>query len=333
MSTTNEKQVRGGQARAAKLSPERRREIAQKAIAIRWDPDILRATHEGVLRIGSVEIPCAVLRDGQRVITQKGFLQAIGRSPKANSRGRYRESGNLPVFIASSNLKPFIPATFTAPDSVITFMQLRGGKALGYSADLLPQVCEIFLDAESAGVLLPAQRVVAERAKILLRALAKIGIMGLIDEVTGFQEVRDREALQGLLDLYLRKELANWAKKFPDQFYEQIFRLKGWPRNPLKVARPQIIGKYTLDVVYQRLAPDIVSELERRNPKTENGYRKARHHQFLTEDIGNPALTQHLHAVMGLMRISKDWDAFMKHLDKAFPKKTAEQLLLTTAQK
>ena len=26
---------------------------------------------------------------------------------------------------------------------------------------------------------------------------------------------------------YLRKELAAWAKRFPDKFYEQIFRLLG----------------------------------------------------------------------------------------------------------
>ena len=47
----------------------------------------------------------------------------------------------------------------------------------------------------------------------------------------------------------------------------------------------------------------------------------AKHHQWLTEDVGHPALAQHLHAVITLMRVSKTWQQFKHMLDIAHPKR------------
>jgi hypothetical protein len=154
---------------------------------------------------------------------------------------------------------------------------------------------------------------------MLTRGLAHVGIIALVDEATGYQDVRDRLALQAILDAYLRKELAAWAKRFPEEFYRQIFRLRDWQWKGMKVNRPQIVAKYTNDLVYERLAPGILDELQRRNPKDEKGQRQAKHHQWLT-DVGHPALAQHLHAVIGFMRASARWDQFYRLLQRAFPK-------------
>ena len=89
----------------------------------------------------------------------------------------------------------------------------------------------------------------------------------------------------------------------------------------MKVNRPQVVAKYTNDLVYERLAPGILKELENRNPKGERGIRSAKHHQWLTEDVGHPALAQHLHAIIGLMRASNTWDQFKTLIGRAFPKR------------
>jgi hypothetical protein len=68
------------------------------------------------------------------------------------------------------------------------------------------------------------------------------------------------------------------------------------------------------------LAPQILDELEKRNP-IEGGRRKGAHHQLLTEDVGHPALAQHIHAVVTLMRVSKTWSQFKLMLDVAHPKR------------
>ena len=129
-----------------------------------------------------------------------------------------------------------------------------------------------------------------KRQSIIIRALAHVGIIALIDEATGYQEVRDRHALQEILDKYLRKEFAAWAKCFPEEFYRHIFRLRHWEWKGMKVNRPQIVAHYTKDLIYARLAPGILKELETRNPKDEKGYRKAPFYWWLTEDVGHPKL-------------------------------------------
>jgi hypothetical protein len=87
--------AKGGAARAAVLSKEQRIEIARKAAESRWLKDLPRATHEGTIRIGSIEIACAVLNTGQRVITQSGFMRALGRARQAKGREYYKGDVNL----------------------------------------------------------------------------------------------------------------------------------------------------------------------------------------------------------------------------------------------
>lgn len=318
--------AKGGKARAAKLSPEDRSAIARQAAEARWaterkGPQPLRAAHEGVLKIGAMEIPCAVLEGGQRVLTQSGFMQAIGRARQAKGRQYYDADVNMPAFLTAKNLKPYISKELEVTSSQIEFRSLRGARAFGYSADLLPKVCDVFLDAEKAGALLQAQKHIAERAHILIRGLAHVGIVALIDEATGYQDIRPRQALQAILDAFLRKELAAWASRFPNEFYQEIFRLQGWEWKNISTKRPRMVGKLTKDIVYARLAPGILRELEERNPRNDNWQRKARHHQWLTEDIGHSALAQHLHAVIALMRVSKTWSQFHGMLNLAFPKR------------
>jgi hypothetical protein len=163
---------------------------------------------------------------------------------------------------------------------------------------------------------------------MLMRGLARVGIIALVDEATGFQYVRDRMALQAILDKYIGKELAAWVKRFPDEFYDEIYRLRRWERKSGPSSRrPILIGQFTNDIVYQRLAPGILEELKEKNPLDERGRRKARHHQWLTEDIGNPALARHLHAVIVLMRASNSWNQFKALLDQALPKLNATRML------
>ena len=315
---------KGGQARALALTKEQRSAIAKKAASARWDAP--KATHEGELHLGNLVVPCAVLDNGQRLITQSGFMKALGRSRQAKGRQYYDADVNMPAFLTAKNLKPYISQELQVTSSQIEFRTVKGKKAFGYPAELLPKVCDVFLDAEEAGALVPGQAHIAARAKLLIRALAHVGIIALVDEATGYQEIRDRQALQAILDKFLRKELAAWAKRFPDEFYKQIFRLRGWEWKGMKVNRPQIVANYTNDFVYDRLLPGILEELEQRNPKNE-GRRKNKHHQWLTDDVGHPALAQHLFGVITLMKASKSWDDFKAMLDESLPKRNTTPML------
>lgn len=289
------------------------------------------ATHRGKLRIGPVEIPCAVLKDGRRVLSGTGIANALGgRSGAAKRLKTEAEKGgaHMPVFLASKSLLPYVSKELTeGPLRPITY-QSGEGEVEGYAAEALPEICNIWLQARQDGALNPQQADRAQSAEIVMRGLAELGIIALVDEATGYQDTRDHDALQAILDKYLRKEFAAWAKRFPDAFYREIFRLRGWSWNAMSVARPGVVGRYTNDIVYERLAPGILDELQKMNPAKEDGGRARKHHQFLTDDIGHPALAQHLHAVIGLMRASATWEQFKSLLDRAFPKKGAQLELL-----
>jgi hypothetical protein len=148
-----------------------------------------------VLKISNIEIPCAVLEDGTRLLTQEGFLRAIGRSGKP-AKGRGSVVEKVAPFLALNNLRPFVNKDLERSTFPIVFQPPKGGRAYGYRAELLPKVCEVYLKARDEDVLLQAQLKFAKACELLMRGLAHVGIVALVDEATGYQEVRDRIALR-----------------------------------------------------------------------------------------------------------------------------------------
>ena len=287
-------------------------------------PSVEFGSSDRPLRLLETEIPCYVLSDGTRVLTQEGFLSALGRAPKAKGgTGAAHQSGAvdvLPAFLAASNLKPLISKELIESTRPVKFRRPTGGHAFGFRAEALPQVCNVYLKARDQGLLLPTQLRLAQKADMLVRGLAETGIVALVDEATGYQDVRARDALQSFLDRFLRKELAAWVKMFPDEFFKEMFRLKGWAWKGTS-QRPGVVGRYINDLIYDRLGPGVLEELQRKNPSDGHGRRKAKHTQWLTEDIGHPILAQHMYATIGAMRAHNDWDSFLAFFKRAYPKK------------
>ena len=318
MTKKDESKAIGGNARAAALPSEKRSEIAKKAADARWG--LPKAIREGSIKIGDLELPCAVLEDGSRVLTQSGVMLALGRARQVKSRKYFNADVNLPAFLQAKNLKPFITNDLEVTSSRIDFMTEAGIKAFGFKAEVLPSICEVFIEADRLGKLSENQKHIAHRARLLYRGFANLGIIALVDEATGYQEIRARDALQAYLEKFIRKELAVWVKTFPDEFFQQLYRLKRWKWTGSS-RRPGVVGRYIKDLVYERLGPGVIEELERKNPSDGKGKRKSKHFQWLTEDMGNPALAQHMHALIGFMRAEDDWSEFKTRFYRAFPKK------------
>ena len=306
---------RGGQARAAKLPSSRRSEIAKQAADKRWSAP--RAAYEGDLVIGDLELPSAVLEDGRRVLISRAFLMALGRPWK----GTYQDSAR-PNFIDARNLDRFIGPEIAEFLEPIEFRNLRGQKVQGYRAELLPLVCDVYLQARSERALTDGQKPVAKQAEILTRSLSKVGIVGLVDEATGYQSVRARDELQIILAAYISEELLPWAKRFPDSFYEQVHRVWGWPYRAGDNRRTAYIGKLTNWLIYEQLPPGVLEDLRKKNPKDGlSGRRKTQHHRHLSDDIGHPNLEKQITSVTTLLRATpSNKPAFFKRLfDSAFP--------------
>lgn len=318
MEKDKSKQI-GALKRAEVLTSTERSRIASKA-ALKKAGYPSATKFRGKINIGGYELPCAILEDGRRVVWQREVVGLLTGNKK----------GGLTRYFSPANIQPFVPEKFknkTLDEASIVF-EMDGVKAHGFEAEDIVDICQMYMQARKAGVLLVNQIHLAAQSEIIVLSLAKVGISALIDEATGYQEIRDKKALQALLDKYLRKEHAAWAKRFPDEFYKEMFRLKNWDYPTVTNTKPGVVGKYTNDLVYERITPGLLEELERKNPKTETGSRKTKHHQWMTDDIGIPALTTHIMMIIALMRASKDWTQFMAMMSISLPKKTEQIALL-----
>jgi hypothetical protein len=321
----NSGRAKGGNARAVALTSKQRKTIAKKAAASRWDMSIPVATHIGELKIGDLVLPCAVLPDGTRVLSQGGITTAFGPVTggwQMRKRAADEDSETLPTFLVAGSLKEFIPDTLrTLVANPIKYRDPRGGPVrIGLDAGLLPQVCEVWLRARDAKALTKIQLPVADRADILMRGLAHTGIIALVDEVTGYQRDRAKDALAKILEAFIDRELQPWVQTFPADYYEELFRLRGLNYPAASVKRPQYFGVLTNDVVYKRLAPGVLEELKRVTPKTESGRLKHKLFQKLTTNLGYPKLREHLGAVVAVMKLSNDWHDFKAKLDRLYPR-------------
>jgi len=321
--------VRSGRARMELLSPEQRSELARQGAQARWEAErqleeqadrIFRATHAGEIPIGGTIIQCAVLEDGTRVISRNAVFRAFGRSKRGRARNESRVP-NMPSFIDAKNLQPFVSQYIEGGPKQIVYKDLKGRITAGYNALLLPQLCDVYLEARRhPGVLTKSQESLAAMAEILARSLSKVGIIALVDEATGYQEVRDRVALQEILNRYIGKELAKWVRTFPQEFYKEVFRLKGWSFDPDSSKRPMLMANITVDLVYRRLAPGVLAKLRELSPKDERGRRKHKLFQWLTEDVGHPALKDHLSGLIFLAKSQDQWEAFHRAVDRVVPR-------------
>ena len=277
-----------------------------------------RAICSGVLDIGDMSFPCSVLSDGTRILTQTDFMRGMGMYYS----GWVAKHGpaELPHFLSFKSLKPFVDKHLGDMQSITTkYRTERGLLAYGVKADTIPKICDVWIDANQYGKLGSRQIQVASKALLLVRALAHVGIIALVDEATGYQRIREERSLATILEKFIDKELQSWTRTFPYEFYEQIYRLKGWP-GPDGHKRSPLIGRYTNDIVYERIAPGVLDELRLLTPKLPSGNRRNKFFQWFTPNHGHPKLKEHLAGVMALMRAAPNWTTFQRSLARAYPK-------------
>ncbi len=308
--------AKGGSARAKSLSPERRKEIAIKAAEAKKALALLpQATHAGDLKIGDTTLPCYVLDDGSRVLSLRGINFAFSGSVGGLNIPSQDGVRNLPRILSSKSIRPLISNDLMArllnPKE---FRPLHGGRsAFGYDATLLPDVCEVIIDAHKARKI--RNENAEKTAQTLLRGFARVGVVALVDEATGYEKERVAGSLAKILEAFIAKELQPYIKTFPAEYYEQLFRIYNlpYPPNGNKGWRPSFFGKITNDVIYDRLAPSIRPELKKLALKTE---KKSYLHQWLSNDVGHPKLREHLASIVTILKLSKTPQEFKDNVNK-----------------
>jgi hypothetical protein len=321
---SNKPQSIGGNARAVQLSPEKRKSIAKRAAKARWDivrqledPDrIPDALSEGNLQIGAVDIECYVLDNLKRVIHKRGMAKALGM-----------KSGGGNVFMRAMGRKGLGSVIGdelrNKLDNPLIFKTLTQDLGHGYDCTVLIDICVAIIDAAKEKKLTPTQESLKIQAEIIIRASAKLGIVALVDDATGFIADKRREQYKELFREFIREEARAYQSEFPDQLFDVIYKVYGLPRKSEAWKHPQFFGKFIRRYIYEPLANSngaILEMLDDKNPVVYvNGGRRYKMFSFLSDVVGMPALRAHLWQVVGIGNSVTGKAQFERAFYKAFP--------------
>jgi hypothetical protein len=323
--------AKGGEARAEKLTAAERSAIARKAVQTRWaskknkgseqvievdKSELPTATYKGVLNLMDLEIPCYVLSTGQRV---------IGRTAATEMLSGFKGQGDLEGYIRSQNLKPFLEFE-SIVDRMISFrlpeVEQLGREVKGLPADLLIEICrglvhalEVSQRQESDLKLTPRQISMAIRSSMFLVSCAKVGLDALIDEATGYQYHRERDALEVKLRAYLENEMRKWERTFPDELWIEFARLTNWHGSV--TSRPKYWGKLVMKLIYEYLDADVAQWLRDNAPRPRHGQN---YHQWLTSQYGLRKLIEHIWMVVGIAKTCHDMEELKQKMEQMFGK-------------
>ena len=134
---------------------------------------------------------------------------------KTENRSAEDAAADVPLFLSFKSLKPFVDKHLGDLQSIIVkYRTERGALAHGIKAEIIPKICDVWLDADEHGQLGSRQKKIAQKARLMIRALAHVGIIALVDEATGYQRDRASDALATILEAFIAKELQPWVRTF-----------------------------------------------------------------------------------------------------------------------
>jgi hypothetical protein len=307
-----EAQSLGGKARAAALTAEQRSAIARQGALAKIAAGRPRATHRGnFLDEFGFDVECYVLDDEQKtaVISQRGMGAALGLG---------KLGGRLPRFVKGEKIARFVdPELSEKIDKPLIFQwsgPIPNQTVYGYDVTILIDICRAILQADENGELLERQQNMVKQARVILNASAKAGIKNLVYALAGYDATRAETI--AAFKFYVREEAREYEKEFPDQLYNEWYRLYDLPK-PEK-NKPWKFKALTLDHVYKPLANSNGKILElTRVQKAKHDDRRKKLHQFLS-DVGVKALRMHLGRLLGMAEASLTREQYEQHVQRVF---------------
>jgi len=282
---------------------------------------IRKVKYKDEIDLAGFKLPCYVLNDGTRVLSSRGMQDALKMTDEDDKQS---SGGKLVQNLSQKSLQPFINVEKTSVHFEPIICYDGDKKINGYEATVLSDICNIYLEARRNIHLSPRQKIIADQCEILMRSFAKVGIIALIDEATGYQYEREKAELQAILKVFISEEILKWQETFQIDFYKQIFRLWNIPFTARSIKKkPQFIGYLTNQLIYKNLPKGsfVLSKLKEKTPRTKGGHPRYKLHQSLKE-TGREALKKVIYTVEALASISKDKNQFLRLVkEKYHPEK------------
>jgi hypothetical protein len=267
----------------------------------------------GVLQIGD-GIPCYVLENGVRVISQRGAVKTIAGV----------DTGKAGNYWGLAALKPYLNNDLSTGETIVFSIPGVPTTAKGISAETFIDICNAYVKALKAGDLATArQREIAVNCSMFLAACARVGLLALIDEATGYQYERAEDALQVKLRAFLEEEMRAWEKTFPDELWREFGRLTNWKGTIHN--RPKYWGKLVMELVYGYLDRDVADWLKENAPAPRHGQN---YHQWLSSQYGLKRLVEHIWMLIGIATTCRSMRELREKMAERFGKEMVQVSLI-----
>lgn len=315
--------AKGGIKKNALMTIEQKKDHSLKMVAAKKEkaslPKTICGDEDKRIVFGDIEIQCFVLEGEMRVLTLRTLQSGIGMS-EGGGKGGVRK---IPALMARLKEKGIeIMDLDVRANNPIRFITPSGAIADGYDAKILPDICAVLIEADRKRLLDRRYQHIADRAATLQHGFATMGIIWLVDKVTGYEDFKKADDFSRLIEAFVGKEMRPYISKFPPKYYELICRLRGIPYDPNSVKRPSYFGHLTNRITYFRLAPGVWKELKGMARK-ETKVSRPHLHRYLTYDVGDPRLKEIIDADITLMTLcvntGKSWNDFIHMLNSVLP--------------
>lgn len=219
--------------------------------------DVVAGSNRTTLNVGSLSIPCYVIRTEEGdipVLSGRGLQKALGLPNRSGTELQLLFNSKELSGLVSEELKEEI-------NTVFAFKRPGAGGSqpltFGNRAKTLVKI-SIFL--RNVKDLLPEKsKFISDNASKIIDEFAVEGIEAVVFRITGYDNLRERIAIEKVLGSVVAPEIREYARRFDTWFYEETYRLKGWDYEPIRTGKIRNtnsqLGVITMDIVWDRLLP------------------------------------------------------------------------------
>lgn len=271
--------------------------------------------HTGKLSVGDLELDVTILKDGTPVISYGSAEKFFGLN---SHKGKFfpQLTGQLKETIGN-------PISW----------RVKGNKRVysGFDANVLYRFASTLVKMSKFDnqELSPSKQQIIEQCWALVDAFGESGVRAVCYDAAGYLQEIKRGVMTEYFNSFIADVLKPWQLRFDGDIWREFYRVWG---KEIPKDRPMHEGAWLsklLDVyVYGVMPKEVVDEIKSKNPYVKGRYRAHKNHQFLSEQMGDPALMSVIAQVRTLLRLTPPGkpQKFKELHRKAFPPKGSYQL-------
>lgn len=267
-------------------------------------PIALYRSGTGRISIGGVDVNFYVLDDGSRIADMEAAKKGLGLSAE-----RLLRIPGVPDTLPSSVLAH-------AKKQLVFRENETAQPKPCVLAEVIVHLCAATLSVRRANGLANDDLMYGNFAEMLLADVATKAARVFVDAITGSVMPKDSDPGDAMMSTITQP----YFRTYPDEFYDELYRLRGLGAVPNYGKHPSYFGNLTNNIIYKRFAPGVLAALKDNSPRSEGtGKHRRKLFQMLSPDKQTELQEDYLPTVIEIMKSCDTFDEFIGKLDERFP--------------